>query len=345
VTALVGLVELPAVVLDAKFSVTAFNTLAADLFPGLGQGQPLSRMTRHPDVLGAISLVTGDGLARVADIVDHLPQGRRLRASISPLRIGEAVGRETGLLLQFRDLSEQDRLAQMRSDFIANASHELRTPLASLRGFIETLQGPASKDAAAQERFLGIMSAQSARMMRIIDDLLSLSRIEMRAHVPPTATVQLNPILREVTQGLEPIAEEAGIKVHLVLPEEMLTVRGDRDELVQVFQNLIQNAIKYGHNGGRVDIMLAKDLAGDVRRSRVRATIADDGPGIAAEHLPRLTERFYRVDTATSRDKGGTGLGLAIVKHILNRHRGDLQIASDLGKGSIFTVVLDLVAR
>ncbi|MEQ1715843.1 MAG: ATP-binding protein [Hyphomicrobium sp.] len=342
VASVVDLVELPAVILDTQLRVSAFNALASELFPGLEKTQPVARMNRHPNFLGAVTLVSGDGLARVVEIVDHLPQGRRLRASVSPLRLPGNETAAPGLLVQFRDLSEHDRLAQMRSDFIANASHELRTPLASLRGFIETLQGPASNDTTARERFLAIMSAQSARMMRIIDDLLSLSRIEMRAHVPPTATVQINAMLREVAQGLEPIAGDAGIKVDLTLPDEVLTVRGDRDELVQVFQNLIQNAIKYGHKSGKVEISLQRDPDSQARRPRVRVVIADDGPGIASEHLPRLTERFYRVDTATSRDKGGTGLGLAIVKHILNRHRGDLKIASELAKGSTFSVFLDL---
>jgi two-component system phosphate regulon sensor histidine kinase PhoR len=245
--------------------------------------------------------------------------------------------------VQFRDLSEQDRLAQMRSDFIANASHELRTPLASLRGFIETLEGPASEDSAARKRFLSIMSAQAARMTRILDDLLSLSRIEMRAHVPPTGNVSVGAVLKEVCQGMEPLAHEAGISINLNLPQTPpLQVRGERDELVQVFQNLVQNAIKYGRRGGRVDVSLKVDPATSPRRPRLLASVADDGPGIEAEHLPRLTERFYRVDTATSREKGGTGLGLAIVKHILNRHRGDLKISSEVGKGSTFTVSLDL---
>ena len=338
----VGLLELPTVVLDEKLHVTSFNAAAEDLFAGLTLSQPLARLSRHPDLHGAVELVLGDGLARVVDVADHSPKGRRLRASVSLLPVSKAQ-LSRFLLIQFRDLSEQDRLAQMRSDFIANASHELRTPLASLKGFIETLQGSASHDASAREKFLGIMSAQSARMTRILDDLLSLSRIEMRVHVPPTQTVQLKAIIREVAQGLDPLAKDAGIKLVLHGDDpEQTNVRGDRDELVQVFQNLIQNAIKYGRSGGHVDVSL-KRVGEDGRRPRVQVVIADDGPGIAEEHLPRLTERFYRVDTATSREKGGTGLGLAIVKHILNRHRGELKIASELGKGSTFTVSLEAV--
>jgi len=338
----VALIELPAIALDDQYRAIAFNPMAGDLFPKLKKDQPLSLISRHPDLLGAVALVSGDGLARMVEIVDHSPNGRRLRAKVSPLQLSGPQSGNGGLLVQFRDLSEQDRLAQMRSDFIANASHELRTPLASLKGFIETLQGPASEDSVARKRFLGIMGAQAERMMRILDDLLSLSRIEMRAHVPPVGIVSVGAVLKDVCQGLEPLAQSAGVNLNLELPETALEVRGERDELVQVFQNLVQNAIKYGRRNGRVDVSLAVDPSASAPRPRLLATVADDGPGIAAEHLPRLTERFYRVDTATSREKGGTGLGLAIVKHIVNRHRGDLRISSEVGKGSKFTVVLDL---
>lgn len=332
--------ELPAVAFDADQKVMAFNGPASDLFAGIETGVPLSRISRHPELIGILTSVAGDGLPRSIEIVDHAQKGRRLRAGAAKMTSTGAAGE--AVLVQFRDLSEQDLLAQMRSDFIANASHELRTPLTSLKGFIETLQGPASNDAAARERFLGIMSTQSARMTRILDDLLSLSRIEMRAHLPPAGSVQLNAVLREVAQSLEPLSNEAGITLALDVPSEGMAVRGDHDELVQVFQNLIHNAIKYGTSGGKVEITLARDVAAKGSRPRARVTVADDGPGIAAEHLPRLTERFYRVDTASSREKGGTGLGLAIVKHILNRHRGDLRIASEVGKGSTFTVLLEL---
>jgi two-component system phosphate regulon sensor histidine kinase PhoR len=229
----------------------------------------------------------------------------------------------------------------MRSDFIANASHELRTPLASLKGFIETLRGPARGDSISRERFLGIMETQADRMTRILDDLLSLSRIEMRAHIPPAGETDLVPILQSVMQALEPIAKDARISIMLNPVDAPARVRGDADELVQVFQNLIQNAIKYGRDGGKVDITVKRMPAEGRKAERFAITVADDGPGIAREHLPRLTERFYRVDTATSRARGGTGLGLAIAKHILNRHHGELDISSEPGKGSTFTVVLD----
>ena len=341
-TVFVGALDLPAIALDSHQAAVTFNAAAADLFPAIEAGAPMSRFSRHPQLMSTLTLVAKDGLQRAIEIVDHSPNGRRLKATAARLTPGADGDLEATVLVQFRDLSEQDRLAQMRSDFIANASHELRTPLASLRGFIETLQGPASQDENARAKFLEIMHAQSARMTRIVDDLLSLSRIEMRAHLPPTGQVDLNELLREVAQGLEPLAASSQIALRLHPSEGSCAVRGDRDELIQVFQNLVQNAIKYGHAGGHVDISLVRDAGEAGKRSRVRVSVVDDGTGIAAEHLPRLTERFYRVDTALSRARGGTGLGLAIVKHILNRHRGDLRIASELGQGSTFTVILDV---
>jgi two-component system phosphate regulon sensor histidine kinase PhoR len=229
----------------------------------------------------------------------------------------------------------------MRADFIANASHELRTPLASLRGFIETLQGTAKDDPCARERFLPIMAEQASRMTRLIDALLSLSRLEMNAHVAPSDLVDLNDVLNHSKDTLDPLAREMGFRFEVARFPRPAVVRGDRDELVQVLQNLVQNAFKYGERGGQVRID-AKHIPSLGRQSgRYAIAIVDNGPGVAPEHLPRLTERFYRVDVASSREKGGTGLGLAIVKHILNRHRGELAIASKPGKGSTFTVMLN----
>ena len=228
----------------------------------------------------------------------------------------------------------------MRADFVANASHELRTPLASLKGYVETLQGKAKDDAEARARFLKIMEEQAERMSRLVDDLLSLSRVEMREHLPPSDDVDLGPILREVAQALEPVATRAGITLNLAAGEGEMVVRGDADELTQVFQNLIHNAIKYSDTGGKVEIVLRREPATSGRPPGLRVDVVDDGPGIPPQHLPRLTERFYRVNAAASRQKGGTGLGLAIVKHILNRHRGELVISSKLDQGSTFSVLL-----
>ena len=229
----------------------------------------------------------------------------------------------------------------MRADFVANASHELRTPLATLSGFIDTLQGPARDDAAARERFLAIMEAQATRMARLIDDLLSLSRIELNAHVRPVTPVDLAALVRQVVDALQTLARDRGVEIAVTAPPKPLIVPGDRDELVRLFENLIENALKYGGSGKRVAVALSRGAAADGAAEAIVA-VRDYGPGIAAEHLPRLTERFYRVDVAGSRAQGGTGLGLALVKHILNRHRGRLAIESKAGEGATFTVRLPL---
>jgi two-component system phosphate regulon sensor histidine kinase PhoR len=246
------------------------------------------------------------------------------------------------VLMTFHDLTPLRRVEEMRADFVANASHELRTPLAALSGFIETLQGSARDDAKARARFLAIMQDQARRMARLIDDLLSLSRIELNAHRRPDTPVDLVPIIRQVADGLETLAHDRGVVID-VEAANALTVPGDRDELVRLFENLIENALKYGAPGKRVDIKLSESVSAE-GAPEARVGVRDYGPGIAPEHLPRLTERFYRVDVRESRAQGGTGLGLALVKHILNRHRGRLSIESVPGAGATFTVYLPTVA-
>jgi two-component system phosphate regulon sensor histidine kinase PhoR len=231
-------------------------------------------------------------------------------------------------------------MEEMRADFVANASHELRTPLATLSGFIETLQGQARDDPAARARFLSIMQTQATRMARLIDDLLSLSRIELNAYLRPSTRVDLRNIVRQVVDGLQTLARDREVEVR-VSSADPLEVLGERDELLRVFENLIENALKYAASGKRVDITLLADRT----RNEARVAIRDHGPGIAPEHLPRLTERFYRVDVADSRAQGGTGLGLALVKHILNRHGGRLIIESVYGEGATFTAVLPLTRK
>jgi two-component system phosphate regulon sensor histidine kinase PhoR len=273
---------------------------------------------------------------------ERVPTERTFEVHIGPLQGDEpSTGLQAGVVLFFRDLTSARRLEAMRADFVANASHELRTPLASVLGFIETLQGPARDDAGARERFLEIMRGQAQRMKRLIDDLLSLSRIEMRAHLPPTQSVDLASIAAQMIETLSPLAREWGVMIRAKLPDGPILVRGDRDELLRVAENLIENAVKYGESGGRVDVEVAGiGPSHGEQGPHVAFAVQDYGPGIAPEHLPRLTERFYRVDVAHSRDKGGTGLGLAIVKHIVNRHRGHFDIVSEPGQGARFTVTL-----
>jgi two-component system phosphate regulon sensor histidine kinase PhoR len=247
------------------------------------------------------------------------------------------------VLIAFHDLTPLRRVEEMRADFIANASHELRTPLAALSGFIETLRGSAREDPLARERFLGIMQAQANRMARLIDDLLSLSRIELNAHLRPDKQVDVVAIMRQVADSLQTLARDRGVEIGMKAPTDQLVVLGDRDELMRVFENLIENALKYAASGKKIDIVLATaEPAKGTREALVE--VRDYGPGIAPEHLPRLTERFYRVDVSESRAQGGTGLGLALVKHILNRHGGRLTIESVAGKGAAFTAHLPLPA-
>ncbi|HXQ07871.1 MAG TPA: ATP-binding protein, partial [Bradyrhizobium sp.] len=240
------------------------------------------------------------------------------------------------MLMTFHDQTPLRRVEEMRADFVANASHELRTPLAALSGFIDTLQGPARDDAKARERFLGIMHTQATRMARLIDDLLSLSRVELSAHVRPDTVVDIVPIIRQVVDGLEPLAGDRQVAIDIQLPDRPVVIAGDREELLRLFENLIENALKYGASGGKIIVSLTSAMSGE-GLPEIRVMVRDFGPGIAPEHLPRLTERFYRVDVGDSRAQGGTGLGLSLVKHIVNRHRGRLLIESVPKNGATFT--------
>jgi two-component system phosphate regulon sensor histidine kinase PhoR len=254
--------------------------------------------------------------------------------------------RDRLVVLRIRDLTALRRAEELRADFVANASHELRTPLAAVTGFIDTLRGHAKDDKPARERFLEIMSVEAGRMRRLIDDLLSLTRIELNEHNPPAGEVDVVAVAHEAVAPLTPLAESDRIRLHIE-PHEPLIVVGDRDELTQVFQNLIHNAIKYGREDGDVRVRFGRGEPLSKRESAgmVFVAVEDQGEGIPREAIPRLTERFYRVDVKRSRERGGTGLGLAIVKHILNRHQGRLQIESTPGEGSTFTVFLPAAPR
>ena len=329
------------IVLDRTGAVCHHNALAQEMFPRLRTGLLLSQVARHPDLIEATDRAEEVTGPIEIQIIDHVPIERRISTRVTRLAGRGEASNEPWLLLNFRDLSEQDRLTQMRADFVANASHELRTPLASLRGYIETLQGAARNDPNARDRFLSSMADQASRMTRLIDDLLSLSRIEMRQHLPPRQVIDLNAVVLSSVQMMEPLASSAKVSLRSELVSGSALIRGDRDEIVQVLQNLIHNAIKYGREGGRVSVRMVREAGSRHNSTRLAVEVTDDGAGIAPEHLPRLTERFYRVSVASSRDKGGTGLGLAIVKHVMNRHRGELRIASKVGRGSTFTVVFE----
>jgi two-component system phosphate regulon sensor histidine kinase PhoR len=338
--AVIDAVPAAVLALDGAGCVVHHNRLITELFPKIRVGQTMSQITRNPDLIGAIdSALASDDRVDV-ELIERVPVERRVSVTVSRVARTAALSAPF-LLITFRDLTEQDRLAQMRADFIANASHELRTPLASLRGFVETLQGPAREDPSARERFLPLMASQTVRMTRLIDDLLSLSRVEMRVHLPPRGIVELNEAAAYVCQSLEPLIDATKAEITLDRYESPARIRGAREEIVQVIQNLVQNAIKYGREDGRIQVRVGRDPPKGALPAKVWVSVTDDGPGIAREHLPRLTERFYRVNVASSREKGGTGLGLAIVKHILNRHRAEMKIASKLGGGSTFSVTFD----
>jgi two-component system, OmpR family, phosphate regulon sensor histidine kinase PhoR len=327
----------PVIALDRESRVLALNEPARALAPALRQGEPVSLALRMPELIDAIGRAFARGEEQRVEYSERVPLDRWFEAVAIPVKRADAPAPDL-VLLSFRDLTPLRRVEEMRADFVANASHELRTPLAALSGFIETLQGSARDDAKARERFLAIMQEQARRMARLIDDLLSLSRIELNAHRRPDAPVDLVPIVRQVVDGLQTLARDRGVTVN-VDAASALTALGDRDELVRLFENLVENALKYGASGKRVDIKLALGAAADGEPEAV-ASVRDYGPGIAPEHVPRLTERFYRVDVRESRAQGGTGLGLALVKHILNRHRGRLSIDSVPGAGATFTVHL-----
>lgn len=331
----VNAIRSPAFILDKGGIVRFANDAAAGQFPDTRPGDLLTLTFRSTQVSDALRAAAAGRSGQVQYRV-RSDSGGFMKVDIDPLNL---PGRRLEfILLTLHDMSEQIALARMRADFVANASHELRTPLTSLTGFVETLLGPARDDPDAGEKFLRIMLEQAERMRRLIDDLLSLSRVEMRAHSQPTDIIDLTAVLRHVCDALTPVAEENGVVINADLPDLPIRVQGDADELTQVFENLIENGVKYGRSGGKLDI--AAQIVANESSSVVRISVRDYGPGIAEEHLPRLTERFYRVDVETSRQEKGTGLGLAIVKHIVAHHRGRLEIKSNPGDGATFTVEL-----
>lgn len=334
----------PAIILAPGSVLRFLNTAAVQQFGAMQDGAHLSSLLRSPAILDMVRKAIETGRAASIEHVEKVPSERWFRVRVAPMTgIAGMKGGSELYMLTFRDQSESRRMDRMRSDFIANASHELRTPLASLFGFIETMRGPAREDPEARKRFLDIMHEQASRMTRLVDDLLSLSRLELKAHVMPTDNVDLVPLVNHISDSLKPLAEELGVDIEISAPDEPVIVKGDRDELVQVFENLIENACKYGQSGGRVEVsVIPQDKT---RNEGVEVSVSDNGPGIPPEHVPRLTERFYRVNVEASRSRKGTGLGLAIVKHILTRHRARLVVHSTVGKGSDFRVKFGVPPR
>lgn len=327
----------PCIVVNERAVMVYTNPAATQRFPRARIGDPLAFTLRNPELVEAVDKAEETGEAQRTELHIAAPHEVWYRAVAVPYRPEGSTGSRFTVISLY-DLTEQKRTDRMRGDFIANASHELRTPLTSLVGFIETLQGPAANDEKARARFLTIMRGQAERMSALIDDLLSLSRIELRQHVRPTGEVDLNLLLREVAESIEPRLADAGLEIKLDLPSEPIVINGDRKELFEVIENLADNAVKYGAAGDRIEIALEPGASRAGTHHVISVT--DFGPGVAEEHVPRLTERFYRVDNETTRGKKGTGLGLAIVKHIVSRHQGEMTIRSRPGEGTRVEILL-----
>ena len=313
--------------LDSGGRILFVNSAMRAIVGGETERRHVSSLFRNPVLLEAIAKHQPVS----TEYVMPVPVERHFMAYVA-----DTGGASPLTILALHDMTAIRRTERMRADFVANASHELRTPLAAVSGFIDTLKGHAKDDPEAREQFLDIMATEAGRMRRLIDDLLSLTRIELNEHVPPTGQVTVGDVVREAAAALGPLAAADGMRID-IHDEGPAQVTGERDELVQLFQNLIHNAIKYGRENTSVTVTLKR--SGD----QVAVSIRDEGEGIPQEAIPRLTERFYRVDVKRSREKGGTGLGLAIVKHIVSRHRGSLKIESNPGKGSVFTVILPVL--
>jgi two-component system, OmpR family, phosphate regulon sensor histidine kinase PhoR len=368
---LVGLGELtpllealpdPALLVDAQTRIVGSNAAARRQMQFEARGQFLTSVLRHPDVLEAVQAAVHEGGTRAVEYESATQGARHTRCYVAPV----TWGADRAAMLVFHDQTARISTERMRADFLANASHELRTPLASLTLLIETIAGPARDNAEERDRFLSMMQSQADRMRRLIADLLSLSRIELDEHVPPSDRADLVAVAREVVDALNQVAAERGVRIELAGPAEGLGVVGERFQLAQVVQNLIDNAIKYTPREGVVRVEIARggdreetaqaagrrwDEAGRAalltpaavaNRSYAYVRVEDCGPGVDRHFLPRLGERFFRVERELGNERGGTGLGLAIVKHIVNRHRGGLLVESQQGRGSAFAAYVQL---
>lgn len=368
---LVGLAELaplleampdPALLVDSESRIVSSNAAARRQMHFEARGQFLTSILRHPDVLEAVQSAVRDGHTQSVEYETPAQVDRHTRCYVAPVTWGV----DRAAMLVFHDQTARMSTERMRADFLANASHELRTPLASLTLLIETLAGPARDSSADRERFLAMMQVQADRMRRLIDDLLSLSRIELDEHVPPSDRADLGAVAHEVADSLAPLLKERNVTLDLRVPQEPVRVVGERFQLAQVVQNLVDNAVKYTPDGGVVRIEVAAsgdreevsaqggrrwDEAGRValltpaaaaNRSYAYVRVEDSGPGVSKQFLPRLGERFFRVERELGNERGGTGLGLAIVKHIVNRHRGGFLVESQPGRGSAFAAYVEL---
>jgi two-component system phosphate regulon sensor histidine kinase PhoR len=368
---LVGLAELapllealpdPALLIDPEGRIVSSNAAARRQMHFETRGQFLTSILRHPDVLEAVQAAVREGVTQAVEYETPAQVDRHTRCYVAPV----TWGADRAAMLVFHDQTAKISTERMRADFLANASHELRTPLASLTLLIETIAGPARDSIADRDRFLGMMQVQADRMRRLIDDLLSLSRIELDEHVPPSDRADLAAVAHEVAGSLAPLVSERKVKLDVRTPDKPVVVVGERFQLAQVVQNLVDNAVKYTPDGGTVTVEVGAsgdreevsaqagrrwDEAGRIalltpaaaaNRSYAYVRVEDAGPGVSRRFLPRLGERFFRVEREMGDERGGTGLGLAIVKHIINRHRGGFLVESQAGRGSAFAAYVEL---
>ncbi len=341
ITALLHALPLACVLIGRNERILGVNASGEKLLGTGMEGRHFITAIRHPAVLDAVEATLNDGQSRMTRMPTS-EAGNDTNYEVHCAALN--VSGDMGILVSFNDVTHVEQAGQMRRDFVANVSHELRTPLTALLGFIETLRGPARDDPDARDRFLTIMAAEARRMERLVADLLSLSRVESSERIRPADRIDLVGVIGSVLRRLEPVAAKDKVTITTDFPNgEKVIVPGDEDQLRQVITNLLENAIKYGGAGGQVRVTLHTEAESQgLRGPGAVLSVRDTGPGIDQVHIPRLTERFYRVDNHRSREMGGTGLGLAIVKHIVNRHRGRLRVDSVPGQGACFTVVLPI---
>ncbi len=338
----------PLLFLSKNETILLANKSASEMFGGDIVNKKISDVLFDTEALSAIEKAIETGLSETIEfsIPNPRPKSYLLRIHVhqkSGVNLGEDGRNNRTLLLTIYDITSIREAERMRVDFVANVSHELRTPLASILGFVETLQGPAKDDPQAMMRFLKIMQDEASRMLRLIEDLLSLSHIERDAHIPPDEKVSVNKIIDSVIETLNIRLSERTMTTSFNSEDNANTIIGDRDQLTQVFQNLIDNAIKYGAENSNIEIDIKTQWDEEANNNYLVVSVKNEGAGIAPEHIARLTERFYRVDTARSRSLGGTGLGLAIVKHIIQRHEGKLSFESKVGEYTVAIIRLPML--
>lgn len=331
-------VPVAALVVDGNRKILAANSMLEEMVSQPVVGRRFVRVMRHPDALRLIDKAPNSKQRLHAQVSLELPVPRVL--DLSAYSLNKIAGMGGLVLVTMNDVSPLHEINRTRSSFVANVSHELRSPLATLSGIVETLQGPAREDVKAQDRFLAMMQAEAERMSRLIDDLLSLSKLESRAHLRPTDPVDVCALLSRVADGFTMRGKGAAHRIQITCDEKIKLLLGDEDELMQVFQNLVENALKYSGKDSPVFITSRRRKRTSGGKWDLVVEVEDQGEGIEAQHIPRLTERFYRVDKGRSREMGGTGLGLAITKHIVNHHRGNMQIKSRVGEGTKVTIIL-----